>query len=715
MRRYGGSKTFCCVISASHFRLYVSPLEPFLATTCCTSIENQSIDHHHPNKTNVFETTSSTDTKSLSGEFPPATHLCLERKTMPSLSLPPASPSLLFARKRSRVAMQKSLVASNDDGKSATFLLLRQAPHDDDDDDVAAVTKKGNKPYCRYHHYWLPKKNHSSLSMAFIVLLAVVSSWSLTSSSSSSSVQAFEVRPSAVLFQRPIPSPQQRFIATSFSSIPRRHSTWLLDSEVVPTIVAGNLTESGLRVASSSSLSSSSSATATLEKHQQQQQQQQQQDPSQIPDVPMPTENGGYTHTTASRAKISAANKGKTPWNKGRERSPEERERIAAGVRARNRERFLAQLAAQNMTEAEYEAQKADAKRKKAADKAARRTEKGGYRPTAETRQKISRILKEKHARGEVKRTPVDPSKVRRGFTHSEETRRKISESLKKRWANDEEYRENMLEKSTQANAREATRRRISESLRQKWQDPEFREKMLSKISNRASPGPRDETYRERISQAMKLKWKDEEYRKKTLESIARRNEGREPKPRPKKTPRPAAVRKAAPRVVAKKKAVPIQVNGASSSSSLSPSSPTMTPLRSTRPLASASTTSKLKGESSLVKPLQPLAVGTTKKTVKKKKKKVVKKRATGTVLQDDDDKTGDDKAKATTSKETAADGSVSRLYEERRDLYDLLYGDEEDASRAASTLSSTSSRLANLLLNDENLDTFDPYGLDDF
>jgi NUMOD3 motif len=76
-------------------------------------------------------------------------------------------------------------------------------------------------------------------------------------------------------------------------------------------------------------------------------------------DVPMPTQNGGYSHTKASRAKISAANKGNTPWNKGQQRSAEVKARIAAGVRAANRQRFLQKLLELNMTEAQYEAEQA--------------------------------------------------------------------------------------------------------------------------------------------------------------------------------------------------------------------------------------------------------------------------------------------------------------------------------------------------------------------
>ena len=112
------------------------------------------------------------------------------------------------------------------------------------------------------------------------------------------------------------------------------------------------------------------------------------------------------------------------------------------------------------MTEAQWEEQEAAKKRRKSD----RRTEKGGYTPTKETREKISRILKEKHARGEVKKRVIDPSRVRKGFTQSEETRRKISESLRKRWATDDDYRENMKEKAKAANTREEPRLKISES-----------------------------------------------------------------------------------------------------------------------------------------------------------------------------------------------------------------------------------------------------------
>merc|ERR1711924_144400 len=109
-------------------------------------------------------------------------------------------------------------------------------------------------------------------------------------------------------------------------------------------------------------------------------------------------------------------------------------------------------------------------RRIKDADRRARRTVNGGYRPTEETKKKISRILKEKHARGEVKRrSKISPEKVRKGFTHSEETRMKISQSLRKRWQDDEGFQKRMKASN---NTREKTRKRISESLKKKWQDP---------------------------------------------------------------------------------------------------------------------------------------------------------------------------------------------------------------------------------------------------
>mmetsp|Transcript_15284 Transcript_15284/g.21298 ORF Transcript_15284/g.21298 Transcript_15284/m.21298 type:complete len:321 (+) Transcript_15284:167-1129(+) len=66
------------------------------------------------------------------------------------------------------------------------------------------------------------------------------------------------------------------------------------------------------------------------------------------------TKRGGYSHTTKSRARISRANRGNTPWNKGKNRSEETRARISAGVKARNRAILLKKLDDMGLSEEVY-------------------------------------------------------------------------------------------------------------------------------------------------------------------------------------------------------------------------------------------------------------------------------------------------------------------------------------------------------------------------
>ena len=66
------------------------------------------------------------------------------------------------------------------------------------------------------------------------------------------------------------------------------------------------------------------------------------------------TENGGYLHTKQSRMKISQANQGKSPWNKGKERTLTAKAKISAGVRARNDELLQKKLQLMNLTEEEW-------------------------------------------------------------------------------------------------------------------------------------------------------------------------------------------------------------------------------------------------------------------------------------------------------------------------------------------------------------------------
>jgi hypothetical protein len=56
-----------------------------------------------------------------------------------------------------------------------------------------------------------------------------------------------------------------------------------------------------------------------------------------LPSHERKTEYGGYAHTNKSKEKISNANRGNTPWNKGKQRSSSDKAKIKAGVQARNR------------------------------------------------------------------------------------------------------------------------------------------------------------------------------------------------------------------------------------------------------------------------------------------------------------------------------------------------------------------------------------------
>lgn len=430
-----------------------------------------------------------------------------------------------------------------------------------------------------------------------------------------------------------------------------------------------------------------------------------------LEESPVPTENGGYSHTVASKAKISAANKGKTPWNKGKTRSDEVRARIALGVRAKNRERFLIKLADMGMTEDEYDENKKKERREKDAERKSRRTENGGYRPTEETKKKISDILKRKYANGEVKPRAIDPSKVRRGFKHTEETRKKISESLRKRWADDPKYRANMVEKCS-TNNNDNVRQKISESLRKKWQDPVFRAEMMEKMSKRKdrSGTAHQASHRQKISEAMRAKWQDEDYRKKALDGIAKRKVSTTTARPRALSPRLSSSTPRKPRAAKKVATTQAAATSLPTTASTTAESPAVSPfvgdgLQLVQPRTIPREPKKRRGRAKGTKNKPKPAVKKVPNAVavEAKPKKVSAKKA---AAKDGDSNNDDDEA--LTKKKAKKNGSVSRLREERRDLYDLLYGDEDETP-----VSDTS--LMNLPLGDDNLDAFDPYGLDDF
>ena len=424
-------------------------------------------------------------------------------------------------------------------------------------------------------------------------------------------------------------------------------------------------------------------------------------------DVAKPTVNGGFSHTKSSRAKISAANKGKTPWNKGKPRSKEVKARIAAGVRAKNRERFLKKLEDMGVTEEAYEAKRKETRRINEAERRARRTANGGYSPTDETKKKISRVLKEKYAKGEVKpRSKIDPSKVRKGFTHSKETRKKISESLRKRWRSDPTFKLNMNNSVT---SRKDVRERISQTLKKRWQDPEFRATMMDKISTRKSiknSRGYDENHRKKISDAIKLKWQDASYRDKTLSSIQKSAKNRK-KPTIPKNKLKAQATKTVRKSKVKKVKMELQIG-----ETMQPLMPTDTTKRKIKKkaLLEIATDMKIIDEDKLS--LKLVAPVKSVKSNPKKTKGLEKLTSASRISLKNN---GENPKERKKKKPKEKDGSVNRLREERRDLFDLLYGDEDDVKKDTDgdedyMLSQSSSRLG-----DEDLDTFDPYGLDDY
>ena len=81
-----------------------------------------------------------------------------------------------------------------------------------------------------------------------------------------------------------------------------------------------------------------------------------------VPSFDRRTANGGYAHTFLSKSRISKANTGNTPWNKGKNRSSADRAKIAAGVRARNRAILLQKLERLGITEEEWKQKKTEIK-----------------------------------------------------------------------------------------------------------------------------------------------------------------------------------------------------------------------------------------------------------------------------------------------------------------------------------------------------------------
>lgn len=239
------------------------------------------------------------------------------------------------------------------------------------------------------------------------------------------------------------------------------------------------------------------------------------------------TPNGGHCHTPESRGKISAANKGKTPWNKGGNHSEETRRKIAEGAREAARRRKVAMATAMGLSVEEYEKVKRRERNT--------RTE-PGEGTTQETRSKISARLRERWKDPVYRQARLSTMPKRQGVKHSEETKQRIRQAVTLKW-NDPEYRE----KITSRVSTEETRKKIGQVIRDQWADPNIRKERMANMS------PKSEEHRKRIAASVKAKWADPDYRARTVERMKASSQARTiatgKVPKPKRIPQPRVPR----------------------------------------------------------------------------------------------------------------------------------------------------------------------------
>jgi hypothetical protein len=73
------------------------------------------------------------------------------------------------------------------------------------------------------------------------------------------------------------------------------------------------------------------------------------------------------------------------------------------------------------------------------------------------------------------------------------------------------------MKRVTSNNTNLHIREKISQTLKEKWQDPNFRSKMIQSIQQRERKTSLSPTQKERISEAMKKKWQDSDFRFKAM------------------------------------------------------------------------------------------------------------------------------------------------------------------------------------------------------
>jgi len=213
---------------------------------------------------------------------------------------------------------------------------------------------------------------------------------------------------------------------------------------------------------------------------------------------------GGRRHTASSKAKISAANKGKTPWNVGKKHSEETRLRIAEKTREAMIRKKTNKANELGMTLEEYEAAKVKAKEEKQIEK-----RKGGL--TIEGRRRISESLKQRWTDPKYRAKYTENARGNRN--HTSDTKARIAEAIRAKWRDDDDYRRRVTRPPSPE-----VRARISATLKARWEDPEFRVKMLNNNFLRTPE------WRALVSQKIRDKWSDPVYRQAVEDGIKNSN-----------------------------------------------------------------------------------------------------------------------------------------------------------------------------------------------
>ena len=210
-----------------------------------------------------------------------------------------------------------------------------------------------------------------------------------------------------------------------------------------------------------------------------------------------------YFHSEEVRAKISAANRGKTPWNVGKKHDEETKRKIAERTRAAMLQKKREKAEALGLTLEEYDARKVVVKKEK------RKMQlKGGL--TEDGRRRIAESARKRWQDPERRATYL--AKLAGSRNHTEETRARISAAIRQKW------QDGVYNSKPNVTVTEEQRARMSQKMKSLWEDPTFRERMLR------SRGDRGDDWRAKISMSIKTLWENETYRNSVLSGLRASN-----------------------------------------------------------------------------------------------------------------------------------------------------------------------------------------------